>query len=232
MRCQTAQLRGINAQMGTLAEILSSRARAAVFRLLFGSATPELHHRELARRSGLSESAVRQELSKLTRLDLINRRRDGNRVYYRANREHPLFPDICQVVLKTVGLVDVLEPRLSPHNVRIAFVFGSLAKAQETARSDVDLLVIGGIGLRKLSSLLSGASDQLGREINPHVMSEREYRKRREARDHFVTNVLRGPKLFIVGTEHDFEAMGGQRLAQDRTTQPRGDREPAGDRRA
>ena len=194
--------------MNTLAEILSSRVRAEVFRLLFGSTTPELHHREIVRRSGLSESAVRQELGKLTRLDLVNRRKDGNRVYYAANRDHPLFQSIREVVLKTIGLVDVLRPALSKRGVQAAFVFGSLAKAEETATSDLDLMVIGNIGLRKLTSLLSGLSEQIGREINLHVMTQAEYRKRLTSRDHFVTRVLDGPKLFIVGTEDDFEAMG------------------------
>ena len=191
-----------------LAAILSSRVRAEVFRLLFGGNTPELHHREIVRRSGLSESAVRQELGKLTRLDLIKRREEGNRVYYAANRAHPLFQAVREVVLKTVGIVDILGPLLSNQNVQVAFVFGSIATADETAGSDVDLMVIGGGGLRKLTSLLSGVTERIGREVNPHIMTEAEYQKRVKAKDHFVTHVLDGPKLFIVGTENDFEAMG------------------------
>lgn len=194
--------------MNTLAEILSSRVRAEIFRLLFGCTTQELHHREIVRRSGLSESAVRQELGKLTRLDLINRRKDGNRVYYSAKREHPLFQSIREIVLKTIGLVDILRPALSQRGVLAAFVFGSLAKAEETATSDLDLMVIGNVGLRRLTSLLSGLSEQIGREINPHVMKRTEYRRRLTSRDHFVTHVLDGPKLFIVGTKDDLEAMG------------------------
>jgi len=194
--------------MNTLAEILSSRVRAEIFRLLFGSTTPELHHREIVRRTGLSESAVRQELGKLTRLDLISRRKDGNRVYYAANRDHPLFLSIRELVLKTIGLVDILRPALSKCGIQIAFVFGSLATADETATSDLDLMVIGNIGLRKLTSLLSGFAEQVGREINPHIMTQAEYRKRIKSKDHFAAHVLDGPKLFVVGTENDFEAVG------------------------
>jgi DNA-binding transcriptional ArsR family regulator len=194
--------------MNMLAEILSSRVRAEIFRLLFGGAMPELHHREIVRRSGLSESAVRQELGTLSRLDLVKKRRDGNRVYYSANREHPLYSDIRSLVLKTVGLVDVLKERLAEEDIRISFVFGSVAKGEETAGSDIDLMAIGNVGLRKLSSLLSGVAEQLGREINTHVMTEAEYKKRRNRGDHFVTHVLKGPKLFVVGTKRDFTAMG------------------------
>jgi predicted nucleotidyltransferase len=87
-------------------------------------------------------------------------------------------------------------------------VFGSVAAGQETTRSDVDLMVIGDVTLRKVSSLLSGVSNLVGREINPHVMRPDEYRQRAAARDHFVTHVLQGPRLFVVGTRDDFEAMG------------------------
>jgi predicted nucleotidyltransferase len=163
----------------------------------------------MVRRSGLSESAMRQELSKLVRLDLVRRRQDGNRVYFRANREHPLFPELQGLVLKTVGLPAALRSRLQVPQVRIAFIFGSLAASQERAGSDVDIMVIGDLGLRALTALLSGISETLGREINSHVMTVTEYRKRNKAADHFVTRVLEGPKLFLVGAEHELEAMGG-----------------------
>jgi predicted nucleotidyltransferase len=156
----------------------------------------------------MSESAVRQELLNLTRLDLVTRRRDGNRVYHVANKDHPLFRDIRQIVLKTIGLADQLRACLSKDSIKVAFVFGSIATREENSRSDVDLMVIGKIGLRQLTNLLRGISEQVGREINPHIMTEEEYVQRVRAQDHFVSHVLKGPKMFIIGTEHEFEAMG------------------------
>ena len=194
--------------MNTLAHILSSRVRAGVFQLLFGLVKTEIHVRELARRSGFSEASLRQEMRKLKRLGLVDDRRSGNRIYFRANRDHPLYPDIHQLVIKTVGLVDILSAAIDKADIAVAFVFGSIAQSKEVAHSDVDLMVIGRIGLRKLTSLLSGVSEKIGREINPHVMTEDEYRDRVKSEDHFVKNVLAGPKLFIIGTEDDFEAMG------------------------
>ena len=96
----------------------------------------------------------------------------------------------------------------------MAFVFGSVAGGKATASSDVDLMVVGLLGLRELTSLLEGTAEKLGREVNPHVLSEVEYRSRIEQGDHFVTNVLSGPKLFVVGSQDDLETMGGERLAQ------------------
>ena len=112
------------------------------------------------------------------------------------------------VMTQSNGLVDILKPVLSNKDANTAFVFGSLAKAEETAESDIDLMVICNISLRKHSSLLSGLTERTGREINPHVFKQAEYLKRRDSGDHFVTQVLAGRKIFIVGTEDDFEAMG------------------------
>jgi len=194
--------------MSVLAELLSSRVRAGIFRVLFGLHDVEVHVRELARQAGFGEATVRQELRKLKRLDLVSERRDGNRSYCRANRTHPLYSEIHSLVLKTCGLADLLREALTVSGVDAAFVFGSIAEGKETSRSDVDLMVVGDLGLRKLTSLLSGVAEELGREINPHIMTQTEYRKRQTTGDHFVTNVLHGNKLFIVGTEDEFSAMG------------------------
>jgi len=195
--------------MAVLQEILSSRIRSEIFRLLFGLSERQLHIREMERRTGLSVATVRQELQKLLRLQLVEAQRSGNRLYYRANKGHPLYTDIRNIVLKTSGMVDILREVLDKEGVKIAYVFGSMASNQEGATSDVDLMVIGNVGLRTLSGWLSGVSEQIGREINPHVMNRAEFRKRKQSRDHFITRVLESEKLFIKGSEHDLEAMGG-----------------------
>jgi predicted nucleotidyltransferase/DNA-binding HxlR family transcriptional regulator len=195
--------------MNRLPEILSSRARAEIFRLLFSGTGEEFHVREMERRSGLNESTVRQELRKLVRLDLVQSRRDSNRVYYRAKTENPLYPEIRNLVLKTSGLADVLKSALADKRIRVAFVFGSIASGEEKTGSDVDLMVIGRLGLRDLSGLLSGVEEKIGREVNPHVMSENEFRSRLKAKEHFMSSVLKGPKIFLIGSENDLKPMGG-----------------------
>ncbi len=194
--------------MNRLAELLSSRARAEIFRLLFSGTEEELHVREIERRSGLNDSTLRQELRKLVRLDLVQSRRDSNRVYYRAKTETPLYPEIRNLVLKTSGLSDVLKSALTDKRIRGAFVFGSIARGEEKAGSDVDLMVIGQLGLRDLSRLLSGIEEKIGREVNPHVLHEEEFRKRIRAKEHFVSSVIEAPKLFIIGSQRELEAMG------------------------
>lgn len=195
--------------MNILAEILSSRIRAEIFHLLFGTVTQELHMREIERRSGYVIGTIQAELKKLLRLELVEKRRDGNRLYYRANKNHPIYFDIHNLVLKTTGLVGILKKALlQDSKIKIAFVFGSIASGEETAESDVDLMVIGQIGLRKLSGMLAGVSGQINREINPYVLNQKEFIKRKGDREHFITQVLESPKIFIIGNANDFRAMG------------------------
>src|SRR5207253_10069069 len=164
MNGKTAQLYGITAQSNSLAQILSSTVKAEVFRLLFGLDGKPLHVRELERRSGLAIGTVRQELDRLTKLGLIAARTDGNRRYYTAREDHPLYPEIRGLVLKTSGLADLLRDALQKEkSVRIAFVFGSMARGEQRAHSDIDLLVIGKTTLRQLTRRLSGMASRVGR---------------------------------------------------------------------
>ena len=195
--------------MGILGELLSSRIRAEIFRNLFGIAPDSaLYMREIERRTGFAIGTVQTELKKLQRLDIISRVRDGNRVYYRANTAHPVYPEIRSLVLKTSGLADVIVNALGNETgIRVALLFGSFARQEEKAGSDVDLMVVGEIGLRKLTGLLMDVSGKIGREINPHVFSEKEFVKRKRNQDHFLKQVLESPKIFIIGTENELAEM-------------------------
>ncbi len=200
--------------MNDLAKILTSRVRAEIFRLLFGINQRELHIREIGRQAGLAMPTVRRDLEKLARLDLVNARRDSNRLYYSANLDHPLFPDIKNLVLKTVGLVDILRECLKKtEDVRVAFVFGSVASGETTAGSDVDLLIVGRLGLREATMVFSGVAEQIGRELNPYVLTEEEFRKRKKDHDHFLIRVSESPKLFIIGSERELSRFGAEWLA-------------------
>lgn len=196
-----------------LLHLLFPQVRAEVLRLLFGDAGRELHGRELhgrdlARQSGLNVKTVQDELEKLSRADLVTSRRDGNRRYFRANASHPLFVDLQQLVLKTAGLREVLAGALgSVDGVEVAFVFGSLASGPGKAASDVDLLVIGDAGLRKLAGPLRSAGQVLGREINPVTMTAAEFRRGRK-KNPFLVDVLGKPKLFVKGGPDELERLG------------------------
>ncbi len=192
--------------MSVLPKILSSRIRAEIFRLLFGVTQNDLHMRDIERQSGFAIGTIQSELKKLVDLDLVIKRRDGNRLYFRANTDHPLYRDIRSIVLKTTGLTDVLKSALCKEpTIQAAFIFGSIATGEEKAASDLDLMVIGQVGLRKLTKLLTGVAEYIGREINPHVLTSTELLNRRRGDDHFINRVMTAPKIFIMGNEHDLE---------------------------
>lgn len=194
--------------MEILAEILSSRTRAEIFRILFGIGSPELHLREIQRQSGMAVATISQEIEKLCRLALVTRRQDGNRVYFIANSGHPLHSTIRSLVLKTSGLADLLKHSLNHELIDFAFVFGSVAAGKESADSDIDLFVVGGIGLRELSGLLKEPVSIVGREISPQLMSVKEFRDRLRKDDHFVTRVIQSPRIMIIGDQHEFDQLG------------------------
>jgi uncharacterized protein len=194
--------------MGLLGEIVGSRTRAEIFRLLFQGTETEIYLREIQRRAKLSVRPIQQELSRLQKIGLVKARKDGNRLYFSANPAHPIYPEIRKIVEKTEGVQGLLRDALSDPDVKIAFIFGSVATGKERAESDVDLFVIGELGLRKLSKLLSGVSGRVGREVNPHVYSEADFAAKWRARDHFVTRVTESEKIFVAGSEDDLKRLG------------------------
>jgi len=195
--------------MNTLAEILSSKIRAEIFRLLFGTSDQALHMRDIERRSGFAIGTIQSELKKLYSLDLVLKEVDGNRTYYRANKNHPLYIDIHNLILKTTGLVDVLKEALVSNKIKLAFVFGSFAKSEESAESDIDLMMIGDLGLRDTTKLLSKTQEKVFREINPHVYPQNEFINKYKRHDHFVSQVIKDPKIYIIGSEDELKAMVG-----------------------
>lgn len=188
---------------------LFPNTRAEILRLLFGDDRKEAHLRDLARHASLSPAAIQRELSALTAMDLVIPRRDGNRLYFSANTAHPLYQEIRGIVLKTSGIVPTLQNALaSVAGVNLAFIFGSMASGTHRSSSDVDLLVIGTTGLRKITAALSGISGSLGREINPHCLTPAEWQDKLQRKDAFVLRVSAEPKLWLKGGPDALAAMG------------------------
>lgn len=180
--------------------LLGPASRRAILARTFLDPLREYHVRELVRRTGLAPRTVHQEVEKLVRADLLSERRDGNRRYVRANQRHPLFRPVREIVLKTDGLADVLRDALGTEGMDCALVFGSIAAATPTAGSDIDLLVVGSLGLREAVRRLRQAQDTLGREIIPNVWTRSEFDRRRSDADPFLVRILSGPTIPVLGT--------------------------------
>ena len=187
-----------------LAELFTSNARAEVMRILFNGEVKEHYLREIEKNTAIQISSLQKEVKHLISLDLIKARKDGNRIYYKANVEHPIYSDLVSIVEKTVGVISLLKERLADSKIECAFLFGSMAKNKEKATSDIDIVVIGDLGMRTLTKLLSGLQEKLGREINPHVFTKDEFKKRIKSKDHFVTSVLKEEIKPIIGDVNDY----------------------------
>lgn len=167
---------------------------------------------ELAQFLGTTPSTLQRELKALVDGAILQQRREGTRVYFKADTRSPFFPELRGLMEKTAGLLPTLRLALAPFQARIgcAFVYGSVARNQEHALSDVDLLVIGKIGLADLAPALRKAESRLGREVNVTDYSVREFRKKVAANDHFLSAVLRAPKEFVKGHQRDLDAAIGK----------------------
>ena len=179
--------------------LLGTTARQGILGITYLDPDREFHLRELMRRTGLAPRTVQLELDRLVGADLLRERRDGNRRYVRANSAHTLFRPVREIVLKTIGLADVLRRALRQDRIELALVFGSMASASSKAGSDVDLLVVGDLGLREVTRRLRPAHDTLGREINPVVWTRAEFDRRRSQRDAFLHRVLSEPVIPVFG---------------------------------
>lgn len=196
------QLYAMNIHMNLLAQILSSQVRAEIFRLLFNDHKSSIHLRDLQRQSGLSIGTIQKEIAHLKELDLVTSERDGNRLYYSANADHPLFKEISGLVEKTSGIAEQIKTLLSSiKGIECAFIFGSYAKGEEKSHSDIDVIVIGTIGLRTLSSVFKSVTEKTQREINPHIYSIKSWKEKIKKKDHFIKSVLSEKKIFLIGDE-------------------------------
>jgi predicted nucleotidyltransferase len=185
----------------SLTEALFPRSRSAVLSALTAAGDEGLHLREVARRTELNSKTVMRELHALRDAGILASRDVGRQVVYRLNPDCPIVDELRSIIRKTVGLAGVLQAALEPFAERIvqAYVYGSHARGEERVDSDVDLMMVGSVSLRELSSSLREAGRSLRRTINPTLYTAEAYKKELKVRDSFVSRVHHGPRLDLVG---------------------------------
>ena len=171
---------------------------------------------DLAKTLHRTPSSLQEPLAHLVEAGILKRWKDGNRVYFQADADCPFLAEIRGLIAKTAGLADVVRNALAPHRGRIqlAFVYGSIARGQERSTSDVDLLIIGEIGLRRLSPALDRAEQELRRPVNATIYSLADFASRLQERNHFLLAVLDSEKIFVLGTPHDLAAITERRTGR------------------
>ena len=148
----------------------------------------------------------------LSKAGILEQTRDGRRVYLKPNALSPVFIDLKNLIAKTAGLVPVLKSALEElgDGIQVAFLYGSMARSEESSESDADLMVIGTVGLSEIVPALRRAEAILGRPVNPTVYSIEEFGRKARVHDHFLGTVLSGAKQFVKGSEHELETITGK----------------------
>ena len=193
----------------SLADALFSTVQQRVLAYLFGQPGRSFFATELIKLAGGGSGSVQRELARLDDSGLVTVTKVGTQKHYQANPQSPIYSELCTIVQKTVGLAEPLRKALKPLTRRIsaAFVYGSVAKKQDTAASDIDLMVVSGsLTYADIFAALEEASARLGRKVNPTVYSPQELTKRMKQGNAFVTRVLAQPKIWLVGGESDLAA--------------------------
>ena len=216
-------------ERGTIAPIMSSysindnlsltlfgKTRRAVLSLVYGHADETFYLRQLARIAGGGMGAVQRELKTLTGVGILTRIAKGKQIYYQANPQCPVFAELKSLIMKTAGMGDILKMVLVPlaERIRIAFIYGSLARSDESKSSDVDIMIIGDVSFADVVAALSPAQQNLNREINPSVYPVKEFEDKLAKGHHFLQSVLEGDKWFLIGDEHDLARLAKQWMAK------------------
>jgi predicted nucleotidyltransferase len=193
----------------SLANLLFGQTRGRILATLYGQPQEAFYVRQLARRVEVSVGSVQRELVTLADAGLIVRSQTGNQVFYCANRDHPVFAELYGLVAKTAGIFHQLSEALAPlaKEIEFALIYGSCARGEETAESDVDLLVVGKVTLDDLLEQLVPVERTLQRPVNPTVYSSREVRTKLQAGNHFLRAIQKGKSIFLVGDEHEFRKL-------------------------
>jgi DNA-binding transcriptional ArsR family regulator len=195
-------------------EALLPKTRQGILAATFVQPEKAWYVSELARRLRVPPSSLQRELRALSAAGILKTHRQGRMVYYQANADSPVFPDLRGLLLKTAGLVDVLADALRAvsSKIQFAFVFGSIASGGEQNASDVDLMVVGTVPSMELARPLLRARELIGREINPIVYRPAEFEKKRAENNHFLKHVLESPRLIVLGDGDELGLAGKGRL--------------------
>jgi predicted nucleotidyltransferase len=185
--------------------------------MFFSHADRRFYLRQAIRIVNLGSGSVQRELANLTRAGILKRTDEGSQAYFQANRQCVVFDELHGLIRKTFGVASVLQDSLSSlaHRIRVAFIYGSVAAGTETSESDVDVMVVGDeVSIDKIVSALTPAQLELGREVNPSVYGTAEFCRKLAQGRHFLSNVTRGPKIFLIGDETELKRLAQERMAQ------------------
>lgn len=194
----------------TIETLFGSKLRARILGWFFLHSDERFYVRQLSRLLKEDLANLSRELRNLEKLSIISSSNQGSHKYYNVNGKNPIFPELKRLIIKTVGLVDILKNVLSKYKskIKFAFIYGSFAKEKQSLNSDVDLMIVGEISFSEVTAIIEHVEKKIDREINPTVMDETEMMERLKNKNHFLLRVLKDPKIWLIGDERDIKRMG------------------------
>lgn len=190
----------------SIGDALFTKTQQRVFGLLYGKPDRSFYTNEIVRRVNMGRGTVHRELERLVSAGLLVVTRAGNQRHYRANSENPVYHELLGIVRKTFGVADVISEVLVPvdDQMDLAFIYGSMAKGEDIASSDIDLLVVSdSLAFADLMNVLMDAEQSLGRPVNPSIYTKEQIRKKLKQKSVFLTRVMDQPKIWVKGVEDD-----------------------------
>ncbi len=188
-----------------LSTLITSKSRVELLTWFLTHPGERFHYLQLVGLLRSARRSIQLELQRLESAGILCSKKEANVRFYWVNQDHPLYAPLKEIVFKTTGLVDALGESLGPlvANIRVAFIYGSVAKNLEDARSDIDVMVIGDVDIDELHRAFSQTEKVIDREVNFSVFGEADFKKQLRAKKAFVTDVVGGPKIFLLGGEDD-----------------------------
>lgn len=214
---------------GNLADLLFGAYRRDALALLLLHPETALHVREIARVTGKAAGTLLRELDRLAEAGILMRKSVGNQVQFQASKACPIYEELRGILKKTAGVADVLRAALEPLAARVhfAFVYGSIARGDERAGSDVDVMLVGDADFADVVIALAPAGETLRREINPNVYPPEEFAAKLAAGEPYLERVMADRKIFLIGSEYDLGQLAAHRKAEVARAEQARNRAPA-----
>ncbi len=192
--------------MSQLGDALFTTTQQNVLGLLYAQPEKSFYTKEILRLTGMGVATIKRELDRMVAAGILSLTKIGNQHHYQANPDCPIYEELLSIVRKTFGIADVLRSALEPIRASIvyAFIYGSIAKAKEKAKSDIDLMMVGNdLSYAGVMDLLISVEEKLGRPINPTVYSLTDFKKKLTEKNSFLIRVMQRKKISVMGSEDD-----------------------------
>ena len=188
-----------------LESLVRSKTTRKILGLLFSNPEGRFYMRQLERMTGEPVSAVRRDLKRLESAGILLSREEAKVKYFWVNKENPIYEEVKRIVFKTIAVGDTIKGFIKNiRGLKVAFIYGSIARGEENAKSDLDLMIIGKIDSVRLHSKIGEIEDKVNRTINYIFIKDEDLKAKRTA---FLNRVLKEKKIFLIGDERDLQGL-------------------------